>query len=306
MSWFGYDNDAKADAKNRRDAKGPAENNSEKAQSSKSWWSGWEAMPMAPRGPGDPASDVPTLDIAGIQPGSSAAGRKPGEVIARAGEKKAAPERDRVYRERVLVRVYHLNKTVVTRALNRNFKSYGAFHTGVEVYGREWSFGMTFDDWSTGITWNPPGENPDHTFGETLSMGYTTLSPTQVWQLIEEMKTEWRGCTYHLLSRNCHHFSDAFCQKLGVNRIPSWLNELAGTGAATVEFLDTADSGYDGGEALVDFFSGIRRSVTEALGGTPEPLPTKKPAKQQQTTAAPPPQRSDRDDARRDPFSALR
>lgn len=268
------------------------------------WW-GWGSMPNAPRGPETNSSEVPALNLGVLKNGKEApaGGRRAGEVIAKSGQQPKVPDRDRVYRERVLVRVYHLNKTVVTRALNRNFKSYGAFHTGVEVYGREWSFGMTFDDWSTGITWNPPGENPDHTFCETLSMGYTTLSPTQVWQLIEEMKTEWRGCTYHLLSRNCHHFSDAFCQKLGVNRIPTWLNELAGTGAATVEFLDSADSGYDGGEAIYDFFAGVRRSVTEALGGAPEPLPVRKPL---QNAAPSKSERPIRDDVRHDPFSALR
>jgi hypothetical protein len=253
---------------------------------------------MAPRGAASTAADVPGLDLNGMQ------GRKPGEVIAKAGQMKP-PERDRVYRERVLVRVYHLNKTVITRALNRNLKSYGAFHTGVEVYGREWSFGMTFDDWSTGITWNPPGENPDHTFCETLSMGYTQLSPTQVWQLIEEMKTEWRGCTYHLLSRNCHHFSDSFCRKLGVNRIPTWLNDLAGTGAATVEFLDTADSGYDGGEAISHWVDNMRRSVTSAFGGEPESDPVKKPARTptMESRRLPPPEK---EQVRHDPFSALR
>jgi len=268
-----------------------------------SWWGGWDSMPNAPRGAAVSSAEVPGLNLDAIKPADA---RKTSEVIAKAGSTKAARDPDRVYRERVLVRVYHLNKTVITRALNRNLKSYGAYHTGVEVYGREWSFGMTFDDWSTGITWNPPGENPDHTYCETLSMGYTTLSPTQVWQLIEEMKTEWRGCTYHLLSRNCHHFSDSFSQKLGVNRIPTWLNELAGTGAATVEFLDTADSGYDGGEAFFDFFSGVKKSIVGAFGGEDdEPPPRKKlPA---QAPAAASQRRMERpQDPRHDPFSALR
>jgi len=172
---------------------------------------------------------------------------------------------DRVYRERVLVRVYDLGKTAVMRGFNQMSKSYGAFHSGVEVYGREWSFGMTFDEWSTGITWNPPAENPDHRYRETLSMGYTSLAPTQVWHAIEEMKSEWRGCTYHLLTKNCHHFTNKLCEKLGVGRTPPWLNDLAGTGAATVDFLDSADSGYDGGEALIDFVAGIKSGLWNTL-----------------------------------------
>mmetsp|Transcript_25070 Transcript_25070/g.56854 ORF Transcript_25070/g.56854 Transcript_25070/m.56854 type:complete len:322 (-) Transcript_25070:60-1025(-) len=147
------------------------------------------------------------------------------------------PDADRVYRERVFVRVYDLGQTFFTRSLNRVTKSYGAFHTGVEVYGREWSFGMTFNDWSTGITWNLPGKNPDHSFRETLAMGYTSLSPKQVMRVIDDMKREWRGCTYNVLSRNCHTFSDAFCGELGVARVPRWVNDLAGAGAATAEYI---------------------------------------------------------------------
>jgi len=181
-----------------------------------------------------------------------------------------APQ-DRVYRERVLVKVYDLGQTIVTRGYNRMTKSYGAFHTGVEVYGREWSFGMTFDDWSTGVTWNPPGMNPDHKFRETLSMGYTSCSPEEVWQIIEDMKIDWRGCTYNVLTRNCHNFSNTLCVRLGVGSIPSWINDLADTGAATVEFIDSADSGYDGGQALYDFFSDIRKSFTPGFSSEPTP-----------------------------------
>mmetsp|Transcript_64252 Transcript_64252/g.114101 ORF Transcript_64252/g.114101 Transcript_64252/m.114101 type:complete len:287 (-) Transcript_64252:89-949(-) len=237
-------------------------------------------------------------------------GARQAEVLSRkgGGGSEAEPKKreQRVYRERVLVRVYDLGKTVVTKGLNRMTKSMGAFHSGVEIYGREWSFGMTFDEWSTGITWNDPGENPDHTYLETLSMGYTSKSPTEVWQLIEEMKAQWRGHTYHLLTRNCHHFSDAFCQKLGVARIPPWLNDLAGTGAATVEFLDTADSGYDGGEAISDFFSSMKRGLYSALSWEssdakgPEPLPQPKGYPQDEWNG---PQRSE---PRHDPFSVLR
>jgi len=174
----------------------------------------------------------------------------------------------RVYRERVLVRVYDLGTTFVTRGLlNRMAKSCGAFHTGVEVYGREWSFGMTFDAYSTGVTWNAPCQNTDHTFRETLSMGYTTLSPLQVMKLIENMRHEWRGCSYQLLTRNCHNFSDEFCRNLGVARLPAWVNTLAESGAATADFLDSADSGYDGGEALFDFVRTVRKALWRPFSG---------------------------------------
>jgi len=176
----------------------------------------------------------------------------------------------RVYKERVLVRVYDLGRTFVTRWHNQVTKSYGAFHTGVEVYGREWSFGMTFDEYSTGVTWNAPGQNPDHSFRETLFMGYTDLSEKEVLKLVERLKVEWKGCSYNVLSRNCHCFSDTFCRMLGADPLPRWINDLADTGAQTVEYLDGADSGYDGGAAVVDFLGSLRDKVYSAIVGDPE------------------------------------
>lgn len=187
------------------------------------------------------------------------------------------PDTDRIYRERVLLNVYDLGRTFLTRGINHVAKSYGAFHTGLEVYGREWSFGMTFDDWSSGVTWNPPRENPDHRYRETIVMGYTTLSPGKVWVLLEGLKVDWKGNTYNVLTRNCHHFSDHLSCKLGTGHMPTWLNALAGTGAGVVENMEAADSGYDGGETLFEFFGGMRKSLGSLFGADEddEPEPTK-------------------------------
>lgn len=127
---------------------------------------------------------------------------------------------------RVSLRVYDLGQTVLTRGYNAVNKSYGAFHTGVEVYGREWSFGAAPEGYS-GIGENPPGENTMHSFRETLFMGYTKYNPEEIYLLIEEMAEEWTGPSYEVLTKNCHNFSEAFCKRLGVPDIPSWVNDLA-------------------------------------------------------------------------------
>ena len=43
-------------------------------------------------------------------------------------------------------------------------------------------FGMTLDH-SSGIICHEPAQNPDHTFRETLCMGYTRYSPREVGRL---------------------------------------------------------------------------------------------------------------------------
>lgn len=183
---------------------------------------------------------------------------------ARAGE-------HHVYKERVLVRVYDLGQTFVTKWHNKVSKGYGAFHTGVEVYGREWSFGMTFDDVSTGVMWNYPAQNRDHSFRETLSMGYTSMSPDEVDALLGEMMVEWKGNTYHVLQRNCHNFSNAVCARLGAAPLPAWVNDLAHTGAKTVDFLDTGESGYDGGKALATFFDSLKTTMLSSFALDDDP-----------------------------------
>ncbi|CAK8986515.1 unnamed protein product [Durusdinium trenchii] len=170
------------------------------------------------------------------------------------------PRPRKVYRERVLVRVYDLGQAMLTRGYNQLTKDYGAFHTGVEVYGKEWSFGMTLDH-SSGIICHEPAQNPDHTFRETLCMGYTRYSPREVGKILEDLKHDWRGRDYHVLTKNCHHFTEVFCARLGVARLPPWINTLAATGAKTLDYLDSTDSGYDGGEAILSFFDGLRGSV---------------------------------------------
>lgn len=220
------------------------------------WGTAGDESPGSPRVPRAPSTGLGKLRSE-VPVHSGRAAKSSGSTV----------NAERVYKERVLVRVYDLGQTVFTRWHNQLTKSYGAFHSGVEVYGREWSFGMTFDNFSTGVTWNIPAQNPDHSFRETLCMGYTTCSPRQVISIIEEMKYEWKGCTYNVLTRNCHHFSDALCLRLGVARVPPWVNDLAGTGAQTMEFLDSADSGYDGGSALLDFFGAMKSKVYNAFVG---------------------------------------
>jgi len=130
--------------------------------------------------------------------------------------------------ERVFLRVYNLGQTFITRWHNAAFKSYGAFHTGVEVYGKEWCFGASQDDESS-VGWVEPGLCDQHHFRESLYMGSTKCTPDQVEKIIEDMGKEWTGTSYDMLTRNCHNFSAALCARLGVSQPPPWVNELAST-----------------------------------------------------------------------------
>jgi hypothetical protein len=49
------------------------------------------------------------------------------------------------------------------------------------------------------------------------------MSMQQVEQLIETMAMDWSGQAYDIIWKNCCHFSDEFCQRLGVGSLPPWI-----------------------------------------------------------------------------------
>jgi len=128
------------------------------------------------------------------------------------------------------------NNTILQ--INRIFKDGiglgGIFHSAVQVYGdNEWSFG--FIEQGTGVFSCPSGKNPMYTYRECIVLGKTNRSISEVTQILRELITEWPGDSYDLLSKNCNHFCDEFCERLGVPRLPGWVNRFAHAGDAAAE-----------------------------------------------------------------------
>ncbi|KAJ4834228.1 hypothetical protein Tsubulata_018369 [Turnera subulata] len=110
----------------------------------------------------------------------------------------------------------------------------GIFHSAVQVYGDdEWSFG--FCEHGTGVFSCPSGRNPMYTYREKIVLGKTNFSIFKVNQILRELSREWPGTSYDLLSKNCNHFCDEFCEKLGVPKLPGWVNRFANAGDAAME-----------------------------------------------------------------------
>jgi len=127
------------------------------------------------------------------------------------------------------------------KALNKVLRPLGsgAFHCGIEVYGREWSFkAMHF---GTGAYSSQPRSCGCHSFNDSLFMGTTSLSKTDVRTLMKVLEVEWPGRSYDSLRRNCCHFCNRLSECLGTGPIPAWITHLASAGAAIVdtqEFLE--------------------------------------------------------------------
>eukprot|EP01029_Cantina_marsupialis_P028798 TRINITY_DN778014_c0_g1_i1.p1 TRINITY_DN778014_c0_g1~~TRINITY_DN778014_c0_g1_i1.p1 ORF type:complete len:154 (-),score=24.39 TRINITY_DN778014_c0_g1_i1:217-678(-) len=102
----------------------------------------------------------------------------------------------------------------------------GAFHSGVEVHGVEWIFGL-----DGGICPIPPKcELEGADFKETIEIGTTTKSATEVRSIISKMNPEFKGSDYDIVNKNCNAFSSALCLELTGKDIPSWVNRMASIG----------------------------------------------------------------------------
>ena len=49
------------------------------------------------------------------------------------------------------------------------------------------------------------------------------MTPQHVQQAVQEMGEQYKGNAYHLLQRNCNHFSNDLCRKLTEKEAPLWV-----------------------------------------------------------------------------------
>jgi hypothetical protein len=111
----------------------------------------------------------------------------------------------------------------------------GGLHTGVEVYGHEWSFG------TGGVSCSVPKKNRNYVYRQTVHMGNTMLTSQEVEDAIMALQQEWSGSDYDLFSKNCGTFSNALCVRLGVGSLPPWITRLAEAGAKSSTVRRIAD-----------------------------------------------------------------
>jgi len=147
----------------------------------------------------------------------------------------------------VTLHIYNIGKSRQIEMVNKFLRQLhtGAFHCGVEIYGVEWSF--------SDISLMPGGPTPvgsgifscrprhceGHSYAESIPMGSAAVSEEQVMELINALRKDWPISSYNTLRKNCCHFSDELCQRLGVGNIPNWVMNLAGAGAAVMDAGDT-------------------------------------------------------------------
>ncbi|RDX70445.1 DeSI-like protein, partial [Mucuna pruriens] len=107
---------------------------------------------------------------------------------------------------------------------------FGIFHSGIEVHGKEYGFGA-HDFPASGVFEVEPRKCPGFVYRCSVNLGQVTMPPSEFRTFIGNMANEYHGDTYHLISKNCNHFTDDMSHRLSGKRIPGWVNRLARLGS---------------------------------------------------------------------------
>ncbi|CAN4127649.1 unnamed protein product [Withania somnifera] len=106
----------------------------------------------------------------------------------------------------------------------------GVFHSGIEVHGLEYGYGA-HDYPTSGVFEVEPRSCPGFIFRRSVLLGSTDMSRSEVRSFMEHISEKYHGDSYHLIAKNCNHFTDEVCSRLTGKPIPGWVNRLARVGS---------------------------------------------------------------------------
>ncbi|XP_058764553.1 deSI-like protein At4g17486 [Vicia villosa] len=146
--------------------------------------------------------------------------------LRRNGSLERVPDSEKKSNTMVYLNVYDL-----TPANNYLYMfGVGVFHSGIEVHGMEYGFGA-HEYPTSGVFEVEPKSCPGFIYRRSVLLGSTDMSYSQFRSFIERLSAKYHGDSYHLIAKNCNHFTDEVCQELTGKPIPAWVNRLARVGS---------------------------------------------------------------------------
>jgi len=139
----------------------------------------------------------------------------------------------------VTLNVYDVSNNTKIEKINNTMKPFfdgGIFHAGIEIHGKEYSFGGTQNKKSnvSGIFPCQPKQCVMHHYRESVFLGDCELDNEQVQRILKVLRPKWMARSYNVFRKNCAFFSREFAIELGVGDLPEWVYSLA-TQAESIE-----------------------------------------------------------------------
>jgi hypothetical protein len=106
----------------------------------------------------------------------------------------------------------------------------------LSAHGTEYAFGA-HDFPTSGVFEVEPKNTPGFTFRQSIQMGTTQMTSREFRGFIETAADEYTGDSYHLIVKNCNHFTEDMCFRMTGRHIPGWINRLAHIGEASDPML---------------------------------------------------------------------
>lgn len=124
---------------------------------------------------------------------------------------------------------------------------FGAYHTSIQVHGYRYTFTGNYGIVKCFSHVELTGLPPNAVYQESIALGRTSLERGDVTELVKKLsETYFKPTSYHLVHRNCNHFTETFASALllqdrlaepdlvRLDTYPTWINRLANTGQIVV------------------------------------------------------------------------
>lgn len=117
----------------------------------------------------------------------------------------------------------------------------GFYHTGLELWGKELSFGHSkrFKSGVFAVKPKKADELMPHTvFRQSIEMDTIYISRYSVDKILNRLSAKYTSDAYNVVRNNCNHFTEELCQALCGKDIPEWVNRPAKMGCSTLDVLN--------------------------------------------------------------------
>ncbi|EKE41621.1 hypothetical protein ENUP19_0298G0075 [Entamoeba nuttalli] len=146
----------------------------------------------------------------------------------------------------------------------------GAYHSGVCIFGREYSF-------SDGGIFDTRPKDVEAPFRTSINMGMFRGSYKDFQYVVDSLRSEFAPGTYNLYNKNCNCFSNALCLKLVQQPIPTWVNRMAWYGSQFEKFFGAGPQTQQSGpiqQTPTNHSTSQIQSSGHKLSETPSSLPS--------------------------------